>query len=385
MQKAAPLTAFATALAAFAGWHFGAPEHDVPAVAPVPTATIPASAQPTASLAATPGERASALVEKFVRVMAEVQPYPGYPEHDDAWAIRFYALVRDFGVADFKPAIAALLASDASWRNSSAAELLAGLWAERDLPAAREWALGLKKPHDRLLQTVFDTWARRDLREACAWLQAHASELGGAGRYAKLALAKVAAETDPEIGLRTFAAVEPDGHDWGVLYQWAAIDPVAAAARAQAESDETKRTDLLRMVAVEWGRVDPVAARAWAEKLPGPLVADKTLLAVASGMWERVEPRSTADFLATLPQTNETLDFLGNVVSQWGQADLPAVLRWTTEQPDEALGRWSVAAKQLVPKEAAKQIDDAIDALPALLRARAAKFWQSTREEASKK
>ena len=82
----------------------------------------------------------------------------GGEEQTGEMAGRLYAELQDLPSKQFAEAIANLSA-DGKFHAGDPAALLAGLWAERDLPAARAWMLGMKGDRGNIGRAILDTWA----------------------------------------------------------------------------------------------------------------------------------------------------------------------------------------------------------------------------------
>lgn len=277
---------------------------------------------------------------------------------DGELSARLFRELRDLKSDGFVSVIANLR-SEGKWVHGEAARLLVGYWAERDLPAARAWVLGLdKKVASHLGDALFETWAVSDLRGMYDWLDSHAEELPTKGHResAGFQFAKAAWRLDPERGIALVRRLEPDAaHLWNLFNQWAEHDPAAAAGRLLRELDEKVRDNLIFAVTSAWAPRDPAAARAWAETIPDPLVAAKTVTQIGSTVGWR-DPRAGADFLVQIPQTNATRAALKNTVNKWAERDLDAALGWTVALKNKALADWvsSAVAADLPADQRAK-------------------------------
>jgi hypothetical protein len=263
--------------------------------------------------------------------------------HGEERAARVFHQFRDLEDDDFLAAIANL-SSERDWVGADAARLLAGYWAERDLPAARSWALGLSEGVARNFCTaVFETWSRNDLPGMFEWIENHADELPSKQHRDGVAFpaAKAAWRLDPERGMRLLRRLDPNGEGfiWNLYHDWAEHDPAAASTRALEEVDPTIRDRIIFAVTSAWAPRDPFAAKAWAEKIPDPLIAQKTVTHIGSVLgWS--DPPASADYLVQIPQTNETRAALKEVVGNWAECDLDATLKRAAALDDKPVGDW---------------------------------------------
>ena len=264
-----------------------------------------------------------------------------------------FAELQDLPAEDFGSVIA-ILVSTKNWEN---ARLLAGYWAERDLPAARDWALGL--PDGNFTGAVFDTWGFRDFPGMCDWLEAHPDALVSESHRdaAGFSLAKAAGRNDPERGLHLLKVLK-GGHAWNLFNVWAKREPLAAANRALQVPDERVRRDGIYAVSSEWGPVDPAGARAWAETIPDPIVSKDTVVYIGSALgWK--DAAAGAAYLAQIPQSNEARKALRDTVSNWAERDPDSAFRWAADLADAGLGDWVAAeVKAKAPPEQRAKMEE---------------------------
>lgn len=370
------LILFCTALCGVAGWHLGCFQRGEQArTIAAPVAESNAAQAQARHLNGKPD---SHEVRAWVaRLIAEVGS-----ADDQNLAARLVSEFEDLQGEQYKEAIIGFFSSDKMGSNSlEAATLLAGLWAERDPPAARTWLLGLKDFNNYFAGEILDTSARVDPRGMCEWLQMHKEELKSEDmtREAGRAVAEAALQLDSEEPFRVLDELRLDEalpNSREEIYRLLdERDPASAAVRALSEPNQSRRSDFITDAVRHWAWRDPIAARAWAEQLPDPLLTDTALAAIGNAL-SFGDPRRGADFLATIPQTDKARETLLNTVSWWAICDLPAALDWAVTLEDESLGRW-VFASISQPSD-----EPAIAELPADRRVRAEQWWREIQQAA---
>ncbi len=293
------LLTLCTLVCALAGWRLGSHRH-APEQAAAPPANI-----------ATPQRVDQAIINAKPKtldvpdILARMAAECGGRHQSEELSTRLFAELQDLKSEDFVGAVTAMLSSNDRRVNFEAQELV-GYWAERDLPAARQWVLGMRGSPwiSNFTGAVFDTWARSDFSGECDWLEAHSGDFPSKDHReaAGFSLAKAAARADPERGLRLLGILEPGGagHAWNLYNKWVEREPVAAANRALREPDGKARRGAVNAVAGEWGPRDPAAARAWAEAIQDPILSRDTVVHVGSALgWKN--PQAGANYLAQIP------------------------------------------------------------------------------------
>jgi hypothetical protein len=332
------LISLCTLVSALAGWLLGGNRHTPEKVA-VPIVNI-ATPQPVEKPIVGAEPKTLDVKDIVAHIVAEF----GEQHQSEEVSVRLFAELQDLKNEDFGGAVTALI-SLKDWHVSEATRLLVGYWAERDLPAVRQWVLGLRSSPwiSNLTEAVFNTWGRSDFAGMCDWLEVHAGDLSSKvhREAAGFSLAKAAGRENPERGLRLLGIVEPEGapHSWNLYHEWAAIEPMGAAKRAMREPDEKVRGRAINAIASEWGQRDPAAARTWAERIPDPILSRNTVVYIGSALgWS--DPRAGADYLAQIPQSNEARDALRGTVSAWAERDLDSAFGWAADLADAHLGDW---------------------------------------------
>ena len=117
------------------------------------------------------------------------------------------------------------------------AQLLVGYWAERDLPAARDWLLTVKREkRTTLAWGVFGTWSTIDPEGMINWCANQPKELQDELAFAVPRwLQEAAGRSDPERALQVAEKAypaQPEKWDEEIFSQWASTDPVTAGKRA---------------------------------------------------------------------------------------------------------------------------------------------------------
>lgn len=368
-----------TVVSTLAGWYFAQESRPSPVQANTSSAVVLTSpAEPEHRLNTGPDS-----LEILSKVEQLLKEYPSSEQRYEL-AARLYAELQGLDSSEFPSAIAAIAAMNLehSWAKHFAA-LVAGVWAERDLPAARKWLLGLEKDEWFPGRTIFETWGRLDALGMFDWLEAHAGEIKSEELrgIAVDITARAAGQTDPQRGLAALEALKPrDNEIYGYLPlfdAWAERDPAAAAARALQEPSDFRRAAATERAIRVWATRDTAAARSWAERIPDPSLSRGALVAIGSSLALR-DSREGADFLVSIPQDDNTRAELHDVLKSWRQEDLNAVLQWTAGLPDESLGLWALreTTKELSPEK----IAGAIALLPAEKRDTVEERWRQVQK-----
>jgi hypothetical protein len=274
---------------------------------------------------------------------------------------RLFDRLRELENSDFLTAIATL-SSEPDWVGFEGARLLAGYWAERDLPAALRWALSLNEAGaGRFCPEVFETWSWNDLPEMLDWVEKHAAELPSKQRdCAVFAAARAAWRLDPDRGIRLVRRLNLKGEEfiWAIYHDWAENDPAVAATRVLREVDPKIRERSILALTNSWARRDPFAARAWAETIPDPLLAQKTVTQIGSVLaW--IDPPAAANYLVQIPQTNDTRTALKEAAGNWAKRDLDTVLKWAAAVENKPLGDWVAdAVKASLPRDQRATVEE---------------------------
>lgn len=302
----------------------------------------------------------------FTRMKAEV----GAEHLGVERAPMLFAELKDLPNDQFLSVIANLSA-EKNWFGSDLARLLVGYWAERDLPAARQWVLGLgEKANINFVDSFFETWSRMDVAGMFDWLENHADELTVKTVRSRTTYnaAKAAWRLDPERGIRLVKLLDPKaGSLWNLYQQWAEHDPKAASARLLQEPDAKIREHAMSGLVSAWAPLDPTAAKTWAESIPDPVVSAKMVAYVGSVIgWN--DPHAGAEYLVQIPQTNDTREALKGTIESWADRDSKAALEWVAEMENTSVGDWIAA--EVMKKMSAED------------RKKAEEHWSSLREAA---
>jgi hypothetical protein len=379
------LITLSTAICTLAGWQLGSSRQIPPVRAIATAAPENAISQSTAESRPAGARRSIDVKATMDRLIAETAKYSGEQKFDEL-AARIYPAFQNLPNEEFAAAIVALSAGN----HANEAGLLAGMWAERDLTAARDWAVGLGPRRAALgpgpADEVFAEWARRDTPEMLTWLEAQVA--GGNSSTTQDLVQRMiyaAAESDPERGFRLIAASLPDKSSKAFqeatrqLYaNWVGVAPEAAAARALAEPDDNVRASAVGTIAIFWKVRD--AAVEWVRKLPDPLLANSTLRSIAGNMALDDEEKGLG-LLASLPQTDGTRQSMRHGVAHWAWLDFHAALGWVADLDDAALAPSLMA--EVVKRKRPVEMEAAIAALPPEQRTKAEQLWQESRAPAS--
>ena len=142
---------------------------------PFPVLENNESAAAPVSAITTPRESRVRTVDVH-KVLARIKADFPAEHQDDERIARLFDEFEDLKDDEFASTILDL--SSQTWPYMDLARLLVGYWAERDLPAARQWVLSLdEKALSRFGDAVFDTWSYSDLPGMFDWLESHADEM----------------------------------------------------------------------------------------------------------------------------------------------------------------------------------------------------------------
>jgi hypothetical protein len=257
-------------------------------------------------------------------------------------APKLYGELKDLQNDQFLAAIANL-SVEKDFLGPDLASLLVGYWAERDLPAARDWVLGLgEHANISFIDSFFETWSRADVGGMFEWLENHAAELATETVRSRTTYnaAKAAWRVDPERGIRLVKLLNPEGGFlWNLYEQWAQHDPKAASARLLREPNEDIRNRAMSGLVSAWAPRDAASAKAWAETIPDPIVAAQMVTYVGSVIgWK--DPRAGAEYLAQIPQSNATRDALKETIKSWADRDSQGALEWLAALENTSVADW---------------------------------------------
>ena len=275
--------------------------------------------------------------------------------------VALFAKAQELKSNEFPSVIAALLSE--GWKGRETAELLAGYWAERDLPAAREWMLGMKDQKSNVAEAIFDTWAQSDFPSMAQWLDSESAGLSEAiKRAAGFSIARMAGKPDAEraLELESKLAVEGSGYRSSLYMFWAARDPAAAAARVMQEVDKPDRTNFISSVIGSWAALDPEAAQVWVKTLPDPILVQNGLAQIGNVIGWR-DPGKGAAFLASLPQSDQARSALKQTLNAWKTYDLAASLEWSAQLGQSSLASWTF--EQIARDSSPEKLEMAIGSL----------------------
>jgi hypothetical protein len=266
-----------------------------------------------------------------------------------------YSLAETLSNSEFGPAIAALV-RDGRGFSRSAANSLAGYWAERDLTAAREWFMGL--PAEQKLSfagSIGEVWGALQPRELLSWLESLPD-----GQREKIVdelprtISRRIGPIEPDRALRLLGSVGGSSNFNASMFGWSSSQlfdapsgvsrifsvlaeksPADAAARALQMPSGGQRSEAAVAVAAEWAKHDPAAARAWAEQIDDAQLATRVQAACAVGLASK-DPKAAAEWLAGMPASTQYRQAMDRVVHLWADRDVEAALRWIEQVPDEA-------------------------------------------------
>ncbi len=357
------LPAFCTVIALLCGWWLGRAGENRPESAG--SVVVPETGE--AQLAENTAGRSTARNGAFDRILAKFKD-----EGQDAeLQVQLFAELQHLPGDELKEAMGSLAGRKVGWFDPMFS--FAAWWAERDLPAAREWALDVEA-EPGYATAVFDTWGRMNPAEMLDWVEKHAGDLRtkSAHKGVREAVCRVGGRSDPERGLQLLEVLAGEKEirvDKTELYRaWAQRDPEAAAARAELEENPSTRTDCMQWVATRWAIADLPAAQEWARQIADPVVSNSVQTRIGRALME-VDAWRAADHLARLPQTDPTRDELRQVVQQWDGSNSVGALQWAARRAFTSGGdTWPLECvwHNFSPEE----IKGALQKLPAEIRAK---------------
>jgi hypothetical protein len=312
--------------------------------------------------------------EAMERLFAE---HPGTPKELER-LLGIYAELNDLDVEEYSQAIAMARQQEKAGRYYERAQMIAGLWAERDPVEAATWMLQTSPTcpiFGAFVEEILGTWGRMNPDAMFEWLSANHGRIAEAWKDEfAFGFSKAAAKIDPERGRKWIETIQPKRLSSFYMH-WAQHAPMAAGAAVLKEADENLRRDGVEMVAIFWAGAsrDPSAAAEWARQIPDPLLADQTLVNIGTGVSHRNKGEGL-DFLARLPQTNRVRESMETITAAWSGEDLPAALHWALSQENEPLGRWVLG--RISEKAPAEKVAKAIETMPAEKRD-AIRRWQA--------
>lgn len=242
-------------------------------------------------------------------------------------------------------------------------------WAERDLNAARDYALALPagELRDQQLQTVAREMARRDPRAGLEWLrnlpedssrdealQGLFSSWAGSdskaaleaarelpeGRLRDNALAQMAqnlVDTDIKTTLAILKELPTGGPSENaqqqIAWRWARVDPKGAAEWFAENAGENNRW-VLSQVMSEWSRNDPEAALQWTSSLPDSRQNKGELIGNVLSNLVRNSPAEAVAQFDKLPAAQQASAAAG-LAASWAWRDPAAAAKWVTSLKDE--------------------------------------------------
>lgn len=242
-------------------------------------------------------------------------------------------------------------------------------WLERDLNAARDYAIALPpgEMRDQGMQSVAREMGRRDPQGALDWLQSLPNDssrddaiqslfstwagsdskaaLEGAralpeGRLRDGALSQLAqnlVDTDLATALSVLkelpAGNSADNAYQQVAWRWARNDPKGAAEWFIDNAPENNRWSLNQIVQ-EWARNDPDEALKWATALPDSREQKGDLLGQVLSNLVRNNPTDAIAQFGKL-SAEQQKNAVGNFAGSWAYRDPAAAAKWATELKDE--------------------------------------------------
>lgn len=121
------------------------------------------------------------------------------------------------------------------------------------------------------------------------------------------------------------------------LERGVASDFAAAVAMLDQLPAGERRREFIHRIASLWGRKDPGAALAWTDELNG----EERFLAIENILheWAQTDPASASDYVAQLPNSERSLDWMHGVARAWAEQDQAAAIAWGMAQPDPTVRR----------------------------------------------
>jgi len=214
------------------------------------------------------------------------------------------------------------------------------LWAERDAPAATEWAIHLASDglRDVALQALIANDPFLDLETLSAVInRLPASELRG--RWMKAYAGRLASE-NLNSALEWANATQEGTERALVLEQiastWGASDPAQAISYFRNLSDTNLALACVQETAKQWARSNPRDAFAWAANQQSDR-EQKRLTAAVLDVVRDESPRMACDLVVGLENTGLQKQCLDEVLPTFASHEPAAAAQWVTQFPDGPL------------------------------------------------
>jgi|GEM_PF-5008739 len=237
-------------------------------------------------------------------------------------------------------------------------------WLERDLNAAKEYALTLPggEMRDQAMAQVAREMVNRDPKSALDWVTAlpddstreqavqglfsswvstnpaaavEAAQALDDPRLRDTAISHLAQQlVDSDIATtqQLLKSVSSNGNEsamMSVAWRWARNDPQGAADWYLANMPEGNSRWAMNQIVSEWSRADPEASLAWAAALPASVSGRDDLLGAALGQFGRSNPTAATAYIEKLSGETQGA-VIGNFVGQWTTRDPAAAARWAS-------------------------------------------------------
>jgi hypothetical protein len=235
------------------------------------------------------------------------------------------------------PAEAARWALGLSAGSSSATQLAATLWAQRDLEGALRFLDGLDvgPARDAFTQGLMSTLSRKQPEQALALLQDITP--GPARDSAAMNLVIGLSGTDPRTAARWALTLLDPGRSAGafvhVIRSWAGTDARAAGAFISSLQDAALRERLWEAGAEALVASDPNLAYTWIRQIASAAQRSQATESFVVA-WARSNPAAAADWATQLAGAERSTAY-ANIALQWARRDRDGTVQWLQALPEQ--------------------------------------------------
>jgi hypothetical protein len=216
--------------------------------------------------------------------------------------------------------------------------MLAEMWAQLEPEAAMAAVAALERPDLRaqLKRQVVGHWANRDLDAAVQWAL---GQPPSADRSSLLTTTLTAlAMSNPERAMQltsSLTGVESQQATVAVLGAWSQTDPRGAAQSLAMLQDPAMRQQAVGQIARSYASMYPDEVVLWLRDL-APAEADQATVAVVRVL-ARQDPLRAADLVEGISEPNQQRNAASQLVNRWARSDPEAAVEWSSQVEDPGL------------------------------------------------
>lgn len=252
----------------------------------------------------------------------------------------FQKIVEQMKAEDF-PNVLRLIENEnlSKYKKTNLMSMLLSHWTELDPHAALSYARAFPDVNERdeCVWHVFSSWPVADIR-------------GGFAQAQKL----------PEGSIRSKALS-------GIMFEWAEIDPVAAAPFLDSFPNKSGEFSwLAASIASNWANTDGRSAIEWANKLPNGSNVQAKALEDAASRWAQSDLQGAISWLAQVPEGTLRKNVISGIIGKWTKNDPYQASVWLSQLPAGSSRDWAVKSfsRQVVsedPQGAVKWVETIVD------------------------